>query len=98
MKSSFRFVILLTLALVLLFASGNMTAAGWPSHNPLGHYQLNFPEWRSHYQCRRVGLRIGGRPHDNSDQWLWYLPRWRSSHRWWYWATSGPVRHGERHV
>src|SRR5438445_383719 len=34
----------------------------------LGHYQLNFPGWRSHGQYWRVGLRVGGRPYDNSDQ------------------------------
>jgi hypothetical protein len=43
MKSSFRFVILLTLALVLLFASGNMTAAGAPRTIRWDTISLTFP-------------------------------------------------------
>src|SRR5207249_10129728 len=41
----------------------------------LGHYQLDFPGWRSHGQYWRVALRVGGRPAVDSNQWPRYLRR-----------------------
>src|SRR5437660_12488866 len=65
----------------------------------LGHYQLNFPGWRSHGQYWRVGLRVGGRPYDNSDQWPRYLRPWTSTNCWrplgHIWPFSPTFRHSK---
>src|SRR2546425_7536330 len=68
----------------------------------LGHYQLNFPGWRSHGQYWRGGLRVGGPPYDNSDQWPRDLPRWTFTN-WWrhpgdIWPLTRTLPHSKRDV
>src|SRR2546425_12448850 len=48
----------------------------------LGHYQLDFPGWRSHGQYWRVGLRVCGRPDVASNQLPRYPGRWAFPNPW----------------